>query len=117
MLNILAGLDAPSDGTIIVDHEAIEGPSLDRAVIFQGHALLPWRTVMGNVAYAVSSRRRVWGTWSVVMPGSVLRRTRRAQCIVWTLEVQVLDFRTTGRDTVTLVDRLMIRTVLACGPF
>ena len=58
VLNILAGLDAPSDGTIIVDHEAIEGPSLDRAVIFQGHALLPWRTVMGNVAYAVSSRRR-----------------------------------------------------------
>jgi nitrate/nitrite transport system ATP-binding protein len=60
VLNILAGLDAPSTGTVIVDGQAIEGPSLDRAVIFQSHALLPWRTVMGNVAYAVSSRHRSW---------------------------------------------------------
>jgi nitrate/nitrite transport system ATP-binding protein len=60
VLNILAGLDAPSTGTVIVDGQAIEGPSLDRAVIFQSHALLPWRTVMGNVSYAVSSRHRSW---------------------------------------------------------
>src|SRR5436190_21928627 len=58
VLNILAGLDAPSDGVVIVDGQAIEGPSLDRAVIFQSHALLPWRSVMGNVAYAVSSKWR-----------------------------------------------------------
>src|ERR671934_2821267 len=58
VLNILAGLDAPSAGTVIVDAQAIEGPSLDRAVIFQSHALLPWRTVMGNVTYAVSSKWR-----------------------------------------------------------
>src|SRR5881275_304265 len=49
VLNILAGLD-----------EAIEGTSLDRAVIFQSHALLPWRTVLGNVAYAVTSKWRKW---------------------------------------------------------
>ncbi len=58
VLNILAGLDVPSEGTVIVDNQAIEGPSLDRAVIFQSHALLPWRSVMGNVAYAVSSKWR-----------------------------------------------------------
>jgi nitrate/nitrite transport system ATP-binding protein len=60
VLNILAGLDTPSVGAVIVDGRAIDGPSLDRAVIFQSHALLPWRTVMGNVAYAVSSRWRRW---------------------------------------------------------
>ena len=60
VLKILAGLDTPSSGAVIVDGKEIEGPSLDRAVIFQSHALLPWRTVMGNVAYAVSSRHRGW---------------------------------------------------------
>src|SRR5437588_5856921 len=58
VLNILAGLDRPSAGTVIVDNQAIEGPSLDRAVIFQSHALLPWRSVVGNVGYAVSSKWR-----------------------------------------------------------
>lgn len=61
ILNILAGLDAPSDGAVIVDGKEISGTSLDRAVIFQSHALLPWRTVMGNVAYAVTSRWPKWG--------------------------------------------------------
>ena len=60
VLNILAGLDAPSEGAVIVDGQAISGTSLDRAVIFQSHALLPWRTVLGNVTYAVSSKWRSW---------------------------------------------------------
>ena len=60
VLNILAGLDQPSEGAVIVDGQAIEGTSLDRAVIFQSHALLPWRTVLGNVAYAVTSKWRDW---------------------------------------------------------
>src|SRR5260370_33786271 len=55
VLNILAGLDAPSDGAVIVDNQAIEGPSLDRAVIFRSHEPLPWRTLMANLASAVSS--------------------------------------------------------------
>ncbi len=61
VLNVLAGLDEPSAGAVIVDGREIHGPSLDRAVIFQSHALLPWRTVLGNVAYAVASR---WPKWS-----------------------------------------------------
>src|SRR4029078_6198292 len=58
VLNLVAGLDEPSEGTVIVDNQAIEGPSLDRAVIFKSHALLPCLTVKGNVAYAVSSKWR-----------------------------------------------------------
>src|SRR5713101_1387654 len=58
ILNVLAGLDSPSEGAVIVDNQAIAGPSLDRAVIFQGHALLPWLTVMGNVTYAIASKWR-----------------------------------------------------------
>ncbi|MDT2021732.1 ABC transporter ATP-binding protein [Methylocella sp. CPCC 101449] len=60
VLNTLAGLELPDAGVTVVDGHAIEGPSLDRAVIFQSHALLPWRTVLGNVAYAVASKWRDW---------------------------------------------------------
>lgn len=60
VLNILAGLDVPSSGAVIVDGQEIDGPSLDRAVIFQTHALLPWRSVLGNVVLAVSSK---WPSW------------------------------------------------------
>ncbi len=60
ILNILAGLDAPSSGVVLVDEREIDGPSLDRAVIFQSHALMPWMTVAANIAFAVRSR---WPKW------------------------------------------------------
>lgn len=60
VLNILAGLDAPDAGGVIVDGAEISGPSLDRAVIFQGHALMPWLSAEGNVAFALSCRHRDW---------------------------------------------------------
>jgi nitrate/nitrite transport system ATP-binding protein len=60
ILNILAGLDEPSEGHIIVNGQHVLGPSLDRAVIFQGHALMPWMTAIANIELAVSSRHRDW---------------------------------------------------------
>jgi nitrate/nitrite transport system ATP-binding protein len=60
ILNILAGLDKPSAGTIVAGGQHVMGPSLDRAVIFQGHALMPWMTALGNVELAVSSRHPAW---------------------------------------------------------
>lgn len=56
LLNILAGLESASSGGIILGGSEITGPSLDRAVIFQSHALMPWMTVLGNVAFAVRSK-------------------------------------------------------------
>jgi len=60
ILNILSGLEFASEGYVFVAGREIAGPSLDRAVIFQGHALMPWLTVMGNIAFAVKSR---WPSW------------------------------------------------------
>jgi len=60
ILNALAGLDHASRGAIILAGKAIDGPSLDRAVIFQSHALMPWMTAIGNVMFAVKSR---WPQW------------------------------------------------------
>ena len=60
ILNILAGLEAPDDGALVMDGHEISGPSLDRAVIFQSHALYPWLTALGNVAFALKSRHPKW---------------------------------------------------------
>ena len=60
ILNILAGLDKPSSGVVLVEGREIDGPSLDRAVIFQSHALMPWMSVAANIAFAVHSR---WPKW------------------------------------------------------
>jgi len=61
ILNVLAGLEAPSGGVAIMNGKEIAGPSLDRGVVFQSHALMPWLGVMKNVAFAVKSR---WPEWS-----------------------------------------------------
>ncbi|WP_459615229.1 ABC transporter ATP-binding protein [Bordetella sp. 2513F-2] len=56
ILNILAGIDTASAGTVIMDGREISGPALDRGVVFQAHALLPWFTALQNVAFGVRSR-------------------------------------------------------------
>ncbi len=61
ILNVLSGLEQSSSGYVFVGGREVSGPSLDRAVIFQSHVLMPWLTVMGNIAFAVSSR---WPEWS-----------------------------------------------------
>lgn len=58
ILNILAGLEQPSEGGVIMDGREITGPGLDRGVVFQGHALLPWLTALQNVTFAVRARHR-----------------------------------------------------------
>ena len=61
ILNVLAGLDAATGGIVIMDNREVSGPSLDRGVVFQGHALMPWLSVLSNIAFAVKSR---WPEWN-----------------------------------------------------
>jgi nitrate/nitrite transport system ATP-binding protein len=61
ILNILAGLDESSAGVVLMDGREVSGPSLDRGVVFQGHALMPWLSVISNIAFAVRSR---WPQWN-----------------------------------------------------
>ena len=61
ILNILAGLDSASGGTVIMDGREVSGPSLERGVVFQGHALMPWLSAMKNIAFAVRSKWPAWG--------------------------------------------------------
>ena len=61
VLNVLAGLDTATSGNCFMDNREISGPSLERGVVFQSHALMPWLTVRSNIAFAVVSR---WPDWS-----------------------------------------------------
>ncbi len=56
ILNVLAGLDTASAGHVLMDDREIAGPSLERGVVFQGHALMPWLSAKKNVEFAVRSR-------------------------------------------------------------
>jgi nitrate/nitrite transport system ATP-binding protein len=66
ILNILAGLDESSDGVVIMDGREVSGPSLDRGVIFQNHSLLPWKSALRNVTFAVQARWRDWSKQQVL---------------------------------------------------
>ncbi|MDR0882690.1 MAG: ABC transporter ATP-binding protein [Candidatus Adiutrix sp.] len=56
-LNILAGLDDYDRGEILVDQKPLQKRSFDRGMVFQGYALLPWRTVLGNLELGLEIRR------------------------------------------------------------
>lgn len=56
MINLIAGLELASEGTVTVDDKIVEGPSADRGVVYQTTALFPFCTVMGNVEFGPKSR-------------------------------------------------------------
>jgi nitrate/nitrite transport system ATP-binding protein len=62
ILNVLAGLDTATSGHVFMDGREVAGPSLERGVVFQSHALMPWLTVRQNIAFAVKSWRPEWPT-------------------------------------------------------
>ena len=53
LLNLVAGLHRPSEGTMLLANKHIEGPGPDRGVVFQNHSLLPWLSCFDNVYLAV----------------------------------------------------------------
>ena len=61
ILNVLAGLETASSGNVFMDGREVAGPSLERGVVFQGHALMPWLSVRRNIAFAVRSK---WPDWT-----------------------------------------------------
>jgi nitrate/nitrite transport system ATP-binding protein len=55
LINMMAGLDAPTSGSVTFKGAPITGPGPERGVIFQNYSLMPWLTVNGNVGLAVDT--------------------------------------------------------------
>lgn len=51
LVRLMAGLDTPSAGNMLLDGKEVQGPGADRGMVFQGYTLFPWLTVRGNVMF------------------------------------------------------------------
>jgi len=59
LLRIVAGLEAPSTGRVLLDGQAVERPGPDRGMVFQSYTLFPWLTVRQNVLFGARARESV----------------------------------------------------------
>src|SRR3989454_1343615 len=53
ILRLIAGLDHPTSGTVLVNGKPVQGPGRDRGMVFQKYTSFPWLTVADNIAYGL----------------------------------------------------------------
>lgn len=55
LINLMAGFEQPSLGSLLIDGKTVTGPDSDHIMIFQDYGLYPWRTVLGNVLFGLEA--------------------------------------------------------------
>ena len=121
LLEILAGLQFPTHGRILMDGAEIKRPGPDRTVVFQHFALFPWRTVVANVEFPMEAARvgraerraraleylgmvglegfgdrHIWQ-----LSGGMQQRVALARGMACTPEVMLMDEPFSGADAIT----------------
>jgi len=56
LLHLIAGLQKPTSGTVLIDNQPVDGPGTDRILIFQELGLFPWLTVAQNVEFGMKMK-------------------------------------------------------------
>ena len=130
LLEIVAGLQTPTRGRVLMDGEEIEGPGPDHVVIFQQYALFPWRTVAANVEFPMEvagigrgeRRERALEYLKMVgldgfadhhiwqLSGGMQQRTALARGIACAPKVMLMDEPFSGADAIT---RELLQDLLA----
>ena len=110
LLRLVAGLEPPSEGELVVEGKPILGPNPSRVVVFQDPTLFPWRNVWDNVALGLEAqgllkswRARVDETLRLVgltgfakayphqLSGGMAQRVALARALVNDPEMLILD--------------------------
>ncbi len=58
MLSLIAGLEHPTRGEVLIDGKPITGPGPDRSIVFQNYSLFPWQTAVKNVRFAIQQTKK-----------------------------------------------------------
>ncbi len=105
LLNILAGLTAPSRGEARVGDIVVDGPNIDRGMVFQDYALFPWLDVVGNVEFGLERK-------------GVPRRMRRETAMRYLEMVGLADFADKRPRELSggMKQRVAIARTFAVGP-
>ena len=56
LLRIVAGLDTPTEGQVLLDGARVTGPGADRGMVFQSYTLFPWLSVRENICFGLRER-------------------------------------------------------------
>jgi len=105
LLNLIAGLDRPDEGEILMDGRPVTDPGPDRAVLFQEPSLFPWLSVLGNVEFALEL-------------AGVARRERTERAIAWLEKVHLARFALAQPHELSpgMRQRATLARALACQP-
>ena len=110
LLSVLEGLNLPTSGSVRINGREIDGPGVDRAVVFQSYSLFPWMTALENVAFAVyetsKKRKKISKKEAAEIAKSFLHK----------VELDTFEDKLPGELSGGMQQRVAIARAMACNP-